>query len=108
MWNPALEARPQHIISRYGANREERVCVVAFPPAEQVRGGDAASNLLEPGIQSPVVPPEASSLPADALSRRIRYDSQEPGENESQPPALQSGAHPIAAAVGSNLDADTA
>ena len=34
IWNPGLEARPDHINKLHGFNNKERVCLVVFPPAE--------------------------------------------------------------------------
>ena len=45
VWNPALEARPQHIIERHGDNRQETVSMVEFPPVRQDASRDAANSL---------------------------------------------------------------
>ena len=35
MWNPSLEARPDHIIRKYGENREEQICMVEYPTSNR-------------------------------------------------------------------------
>jgi hypothetical protein len=57
VWNPILEERPQHIVEKYGANRNDLVCIVELPPegakseessARQGVSRDAAVTLPRP------------------------------------------------------------
>eukprot|EP00973_Karenia_brevis_P057075 7940882-Karenia_brevis.AAC.1 len=49
IWNPALEARPDHICQLYGDNRGAEIKHVVIAPSQQGGGGSTASSVQSTG-----------------------------------------------------------
>eukprot|EP00973_Karenia_brevis_P084483 11726477-Karenia_brevis.AAC.1 len=49
IWNPALEARPDHICELYGENRGAEIKHVVLKPSQQGRSGSTDSSVQSTG-----------------------------------------------------------